>query len=191
MSGPCHSWEDAGHGSPLPAPRRRREWDAPDSPEPAARRLRSWEEPALPPPDPVFDHGDDSDEEGAPQAESEHAAEEFAQLLLGKFFDSSLSAETVCNMAYFCTKAGMKGLVEQLGLPPGPGGGNFARHIKRVLGFKAPAGFYKLEVPGCSKYDLGRTQLSLPCLPHPRSLARRGVSGARLARTVGNCCCRR
>lgn len=163
MAGPSHSWDTGG--SECRPPGRRRSWEGSESPDPAPRRRRSWEE--LPPPPAPFglEVDGDSDEEGGPQGEAEQAAEQFAQLLLEKYFESSLSAETVCNMAYFCAKAGMKGMVEQLGMPPGPSGGNYQRHIRKVLGFRPFAGIYEMDVPGVAKYALGRTSVPLTCIP--------------------------
>ena len=133
-----HSWEDAGFAS-----------RAAHSCEPRARL-------------PLEESSGEEDVD--PEGTVEEAAECFAQLLLDKYFESSLSAQSVCTLAYYASKAGVTGLVEELALKPGAGSGNFQRHLKKVLGFSSDD-FYKLRVPGTLKHELGRTSWYLPTQP--------------------------
>ena len=99
-----------------------------------------------------------------PESNPAESAECFIQLLLDQYISSSLSAETVCTLAYWAVKAGMRGFVEKVARKPGMSTGNYAKALKQVLGFNDKH-TYKLQVPGHSKHDPGRTSLNLCVQP--------------------------
>ena len=70
-----------------------------------------------------------------PESNPAESAEWFIQLLLDQYMSSSLSAATVCTLAYWAVKAGMKGFVERVARQPGMSSGNYAKALKQVLGF--------------------------------------------------------
>ena len=109
------------------------------------------------------------------------SAECFIQLMLDQYMSSSLSAETVCTLAYWAMKAGMKGYVERVARKPGMSSGNYSKALKQVLGFNDKK-TYKLEVPGTTKHDpcgqgMGASAVPLLQPEMPDALHLRRVGG--------------
>ena len=110
-----------------------------DSSEPTAQAPRlgaghSWDTPPATPaasaaaPEDQGNEGqveeeEEQEEEGVdPVGTAEEAAEAFAQALLEHYYDSSLSAQAICTLAYYASKAGMPGLVNELAMRNQTGG---------------------------------------------------------------------
>ena len=73
----------------------------------------------------------DSDDDIDPQ---ESASLEFLNVLID-LYNGGLSAKNVCTLCYWASQAGMKGdLVAQYAFKPTSSGGNFQRHLERVMG---------------------------------------------------------
>eukprot|EP00959_Pyramimonas_sp_CCMP1952_P246215 5146436-Pyramimonas_sp.AAC.1 len=75
-----------------------------------------------------------------------------------------MTAKDVCSIAFFCKQAGMEGQTATLALNPGRNkGGNFQKHLGRVIPRKPESNYYWIEVPTAGRG--GRTIKEIPIVP--------------------------
>eukprot|EP00969_Alexandrium_andersonii_P208806 9222059-Alexandrium_andersonii.AAC.1 len=80
----------------------------------------------------------DSSMDEDPERNPEAAATLFLDELVGLYLESRISAQHLCTLCWWARKAGMVGsLVEEYAVRPGQSGGNYQRHLDRVMGFDA------------------------------------------------------
>ena len=127
--------------------------------------------------DPVEERGEDDSSEGEESeremtdAEKKKAAvSSFLEVLLGLYFTSSVSAETLCVLCWWASQAGLVGL-ENFAKKPGDSAGHYARFLDHVAGLKS-GHEYHLPVHGMRKNHLARTQYNLVVRPPHECISR-------------------
>lgn len=81
----------------------------------------------------------------------EEAGETFAELLIRHRLTGSLSAQQVCILAHWASRAGATGSCSQFAAPPGLQSGSYQRKLDSYLRDPDEEPFYHLRLPG---YDL-------------------------------------
>ena len=105
---------------------------------------------------------DSADEALSPAA----AAECFLDILLGLYFESSVSAEVVSTLCFYASAGGLGGQVSTFAAKPGQSSGNYSRHLKKKLGFDRDEAIqYTLDMPGRGLHGLSRASVTIPVKP--------------------------
>ena len=82
-------------------------------------------------------------------------------LLMGR----TLNSQQFCVAMWWAGKGGLREAIPY-GFRPGAPSGHYSRHLDPLLGFKQHnKSLYEIDVPGHSKADLSRTQLTMPVAP--------------------------
>ena len=121
------------------------------------RTVHAWEEPQS-----------DSEEEPRPHESPVEAARVFLDMLVDLYMTSVLSAQTLCVLCYWASKAGLQGLVSEYAKAPGGPSGHYQRHLNHKMGFDVLRGsLYTLSAPGLRSTDVSRTPLNFTMrVPH-------------------------
>ena len=113
-SGKRHAWESDS------------EYDAAGAVE-----HHAWEEPD----EPEGGWGENPDGEAEPGPSPQACAVDyFLELLMSLYYNSTLSAQTVCLLCYYAGVAGLPEEVAQYGRRPGTSCSHCARHLQKKLG---------------------------------------------------------
>ena len=109
-----------------------------------------------------FDTDDAEDKQSA-----EYAQKAFADLLLDAWFSGAATAKHTCLLAWWATKAGARGLCEDLAKAPGdPSTGNYSKHLQRKLGLQEYHDhIYKLDVRQAVRFELDPVVQPLAVVP--------------------------
>ena len=90
----------------------------------------------------------------------------FADDLSTSFLTGKLSAETVCEIAWYTHNVGAQGGATELMYKPGASTGNCAQHSKRALDLDYDTeSLSTMHMPTENKYDQNRTVMDLPVVP--------------------------
>ena len=110
--------------------------------------------------------GTESDTDAdAENIEGRSAGAVLADLLPSLLFAGTLSARTVCIIAFWCMKAGCEGAeVARLSFRPGAPSGHYQRHLDTVLDIdpRKLKHTTDIEVPGYEKHSLCRSVRDTP-----------------------------
>lgn len=91
----------------------------PEHPLPDAAGQHAWEQPG-------YERDSDSPEsEADPMTDPTVAAHEFVSVLMELYLTSVISAKTLCVLCFWCSRAGLRGEVEQLAHKPGVSTGSY------------------------------------------------------------------
>lgn len=117
-----------------------------------------------------WDFDTDSDESDLELDHEELSPDDAAQLLFelleDSFMSGEASAKTVAITAYYAVKAGVKGQIATIALPPGCHGQSYSRKVIRATGLdRADHRLQTIQVPGYSRLDQSRVMLALPVVP--------------------------
>ena len=112
---------------------------------------------------------DAEDAEAGVNAEEAGAA--LVDFLMNLMWYNSLSAKSVCVLAYWITRAGACGAISTLAYPPGRASGKYQRHLDRLSGFKNADNTYHVDVPQHVKCDESRAVRPICTYPMEEALS--------------------
>lgn len=125
-----------------------------------------WEEAPDPwdrPPDSADSDGSDAEESDHEGAEGEEAGEMLAQMLLSMVWAGKMSAKTACVIAWWASRAGAKGPINDLAYRPSAPSGHFSRKVDNVSGIDLRKHKrYLIKVPATTRFDHSRSTIDLP-----------------------------
>ena len=99
--------------------------------------------------------GEESEGEMTDAEKKSAAVSSFLEVLLGLYFTSSVSGETLCVLCWWANQAGLQGL-EAFAKKPGDISGHYVRFLNGVVGLKSGQE-YHLPVHGMRKNHLACT----------------------------------
>ena len=96
--------------------------------------------------------------------EAEQAATNMLEVLAELYFQSRISALTLCTICHWATKAGISHKqMESYAKPPGLSTGNYQKHLTKAMGMdESIKKQHRVVMPGCSRNQLGRCDIVMP-----------------------------